>query len=256
MVRFFLAAEAVTLASIELVPGGEEKDSYSYPYERDLNGIPLNGGKARVRLGQPIIEVTGLEVFDEDLLQKHKEVLRRWLEIERSNLVRACIGLRRIHRPDSFLTNVPPKTANTSRGLGGATEAEMSGGLRWLREAVEVIGSQLEYRKQRDGAVLMAMADRWLQRRFPDVFKHDVFANGGPGFLSYTVSELGRRFQGTYVFAGVDALLDHIAHVALGVPEQSAQLSPLPVTHAEPPPAEDPAVSGPPSTPNRANLDP
>ena len=89
---------------IVLIPGNAT-DKYKPPEtEPDLS-------EQRIYLGKPILNISAKELINDENVNKYASVLKRWIEIDRENIVNRYAGMYWIVGPMEYETNEPvPKT--------------------------------------------------------------------------------------------------------------------------------------------------
>jgi len=89
-----------TAQKIVLIPGNEG-DTYKAPEtESDLS-------EQRIYLGKPILNISAKELINDENVNKYAAILKRWIEIDRENIVNRYAGMYWIIGPKEYETNAP-----------------------------------------------------------------------------------------------------------------------------------------------------
>jgi len=149
---------------------------------------------------------------DADYAQNARDVLEYWIGVEDRNLARMTVNLRGWEMPDSYETNVVPRSGRVSQWLGRPSEEFLNNSVRSLSEQLELLARQFHDTGHSMAAAEAALLFRHLTKEFPAAF-HDPQAAGG--LLTQIATSLNNM---RYVFEGLDALQTMLKSTVLGPP--------------------------------------
>jgi hypothetical protein len=169
--------------------------------------MPNWDGGSRCNLGAPIIDVTVMDLLQDDVHRQTKEILTKWCELEQENLTSIRTGLLAFSIPGEYRTNSPELSGRftfTGHTGDGSRAASQTG-----RAAGALVGSLL---KSGDllGASLCAMLDRHLLAGEYSIL-HDVMlrASGAVG-MPDSHGHAPLSAQSALEFKVADELIAHL----------------------------------------------
>jgi hypothetical protein len=192
-----------------------------YPGEPGTGSVGLwDGVTSDCDLGAPILRVTANELFDDAVVAERLEVLSKWVEIERKNILLRDLGLLRFRGPEGYKTNHLSFHGYNEKGLGHVTDEQLELALHALGESLDCVGSQHGYvRRVKDPETLLLMM--MLMRRITDkghkrLSVHDGISVGGLGQWihqpddRYVGESIDRVIQTLLADPGTLGLLDRL----------------------------------------------
>jgi hypothetical protein len=173
-------------------------------------------------LSAPIIRVSLHELTDPERLRALRKVLQYWVAADAYNGALRRMHILRFRVPDRHQVNeIPTDAALVEQGRINLNERELSPAIRTLVEALDCVGDQVHYDKDRELALLAALLLRRLRvtrkaaLQGDSKWRRDICSG-----LERNVSELlnavldeGRRPSDIY--AGLDGLLAQIRALEL-----------------------------------------
>ena len=109
-------------------------------------------------LGAPILKITAVELFNDEVLEERKRVLVEWIKIEKKNILLRASGLMRFLGPATYTTNSSKFGGSITKGQGLITDEQLETALHMLGECLDCVGFQLAHRRRPDEADAVVLA--------------------------------------------------------------------------------------------------
>lgn len=121
-------------------------------------------------LSAPILRITLADSLNENTMQRYRDILRRWIHIDKHNCDWRTAGILRFNMPFKYTTNAEPGSAWVEYGNLKPDEAQTARAVEQLVECLDCVGHQLLERRDRKTALYAAMLLRQLRSEYPSAF--------------------------------------------------------------------------------------